>query len=68
MKSLSGRHFAKVLERHGWVLARVHGSHHIYTQPNSTVRLSLPIHGNTPLKTGLQAFLMKQAGLTESDL
>jgi predicted RNA binding protein YcfA (HicA-like mRNA interferase family) len=30
MNPVSGRDFAKILEKNGWVLRRVHGSHHIY--------------------------------------
>ncbi len=30
MKVVSGRDFAKIVERHGWKLLRIHGSHHIY--------------------------------------
>ncbi|WP_239033302.1 type II toxin-antitoxin system HicA family toxin [Leptothermofonsia sichuanensis] len=30
MKSISGKQFAKILERKGWQLIRVQGSHHIY--------------------------------------
>lgn len=29
MKSVSGKEFTKVLERNGWVLLRIEGSHHI---------------------------------------
>jgi predicted RNA binding protein YcfA (HicA-like mRNA interferase family) len=29
MKAISGRHFARLVERHGWTLMRVNGSHHI---------------------------------------
>jgi len=29
VKQWSGREFARLLERHGWQLMRVHGSHHI---------------------------------------
>jgi len=68
MKPVSGRELAKVLERNGWVLARIHGSHHIYTKPGSMVRISVPIHGNRPLKTGLLAFLLKQAGMSDRDI
>ena len=68
MKQLSGKGFAKIVERHGWTLLRVHGSHHIYGTPQSTVRLSIPVHGNRPLKRGLLAHLTKLAGLKESDL
>ncbi len=28
MRSVSGKEFAKILERHGWSLLRVQGSHH----------------------------------------
>ena len=30
MKSISGRDFARIIERRGWTLLRVNGSHHIY--------------------------------------
>jgi len=68
MKAISGKEFARVLERHAWTLMRIHGSHHIYGQPGSMVRISVPIHGNKPLKTGLAKHLLKMAGLTEADL
>ena len=68
MKSISGKALARALERHGWVLLRVQGSHHIYGKTASNVRLSVPIHKNQPLKLGLLRHLMKAAGLTEDDL
>jgi predicted RNA binding protein YcfA (HicA-like mRNA interferase family) len=68
MKSVSGKDFAKALERHGWSLLRVKGSHHIYGKAGSDVRISVPIHGNQALKTGLLRHFLKVAALTESDL
>ncbi len=68
MKSVSGREFARIFERRGWTLLRVSGSHHIYGKGGSSVRLSVPIHGSKPLKTGLLRHLMKLADLTEEDL
>ena len=67
MKSVSGKEFAKTVERHGWRLLRVAGSHHIYGKDASTIRLSIPIHGNRPLKSGLLHHLMKLAALSERD-
>jgi predicted RNA binding protein YcfA (HicA-like mRNA interferase family) len=67
VKSISGKDFSKILERNGWSLLRVNGSHHIYGKQGSIVRISVPIHGNTALKIGLQRALMKLAGLTETD-
>jgi predicted RNA binding protein YcfA (HicA-like mRNA interferase family) len=43
-------------------------SHHIYGKSGSDIRLSVPIHGNQTLKTGLLRHMMKAAGLTETDL
>jgi predicted RNA binding protein YcfA (HicA-like mRNA interferase family) len=68
MKSVSGKELARILERRGWTLLRIQGSHHIYGRPGSTVRLSVPIHANKPLKAGLLRHLLKMAGLEESDL
>ena len=33
------------VERHGWQVLRINGSHHIYGRPGSIVRLSIPIGG-----------------------
>jgi predicted RNA binding protein YcfA (HicA-like mRNA interferase family) len=63
MKSLSGKELARLVEQHGWKLLRVQGSHHIYGKQGSIVRLSIPIHGNQPLKTGLLRHLLKSAGI-----
>jgi predicted RNA binding protein YcfA (HicA-like mRNA interferase family) len=68
MKSLSGKDLARLVERHGWQLLRIHGSHHIYGKSGSVVRLSIPLHGNQALKTGLLKHLLRMAGLQESDL
>jgi len=68
MRSASGRELAQAIERKGWVLLRVHGSHHIYGKEGSIVRLSVPIHEDHPLKTGLLRHLMKMAEISEEDL
>ena len=68
MRSVSGKELAKALERHGWLLLRIQGSHHIYGKQGSNVRLSVPIHGQSPLKTGLLKHLMKLAEISEDDL
>ena len=68
MKALSGRELSRVLERHGWSLLRIHGSHHIYGKEGSRVRLSVPHHGSKPLKAGLLRHLVKTAGIEDDDL
>jgi predicted RNA binding protein YcfA (HicA-like mRNA interferase family) len=68
MKSVSGRDFARMVERHGWILLRINGSHHIYGKAGSTVRLSIPIHGSKPLKIGLLRHLAKLADITDENI
>ena len=68
MRALSDKELARLVERHGWSLLRIQGSHHIYGKAGSIVRLSVPIHGNTPLKAGLLKHLLKMAGLSEDEL
>ncbi len=66
MNSMSGKELAKLLERHEWILLRVQGSHHIYGKAGSSIRISVPIHGNKSLKVGLLRHLLKQAGISEN--
>ena len=68
MKQVSGRELARLVQARGWKLARIHGSHHVFTMEGRRERLVIPIHANRPLKTGLLRALMKIADLTESDL
>ena len=68
MKSTSGKKFAKLLENNGWILLRVNGSHHIYGKPGNPQKISVPIHGNKALKTGLLRYFLKVSGISESEL
>ena len=67
MKAVSGREMCRALERKGWVLVRTRGSHRRYERTGSPP-ITVPVHGNETLKTGLQHAIMRAAGLTESDL
>ncbi len=68
MKAISGKQFTRLLEERGWQLSRINGSHHIYTKQGSAIRISVPVHGNIPLKIGLQKHLMKTAEISEAEL
>jgi predicted RNA binding protein YcfA (HicA-like mRNA interferase family) len=68
MKAVSGKDLCRVLEREGWSLLRIHGSHHIYGKAGSIIRLSVPVHGSKPIKLGLLKHLLQAAGLSESHL
>lgn len=68
MKQISGRDLARLVQKRGWTLSRVHGSHHIFTMSGRRERIVIPVHGNKPLKLGLLRSLMKIADLGEDDL
>jgi predicted RNA binding protein YcfA (HicA-like mRNA interferase family) len=52
----------KRLEKSGWILRGVKGSHHIYTNPEHAGHISIP-HPKKDLGVGLVHKLLKQAGL-----
>jgi predicted RNA binding protein YcfA (HicA-like mRNA interferase family) len=58
---MSGKQLIKRLNKEGWKLDRVIGSHHIMVKDNKT--LSFPTHSNKDLSKGLLHSLMKQGGL-----
>ena len=68
MKQLSGKHLCQLAEQEGWELKRINGSHYIYGKEGKVERLSIPVHGNTPLKIGLLKSLIKIMGIDESSL
>ena len=68
MKSVSGKTLCKIIERNGWLLKRVTGSHHIYSKDDSPIILSIPVHGNRDLPLGTLRGIMKDANLSETDL
>jgi len=68
MKTIIGRQMSALLQKKGWALARVTGSHHIFIRPGSNLRITVPVHANRDLKIGLQRAIMKQAELDEDDL
>ena len=68
MKAVSGKRFCNLIEAKGWELKRINGSHHIYAKTGENARISVPVHGNTHLKIGLQRHLMNVAEIKEDEL
>nr|WP_208295288.1 type II toxin-antitoxin system HicA family toxin [Serratia plymuthica] len=51
-----------MLEREGWVLERIKGSHHQFKHPSSRLVITVP-HPRKDLKPGTLRQIMKDAGL-----
>ena len=58
---MTGKEFIKLLKKEGWKLDRINGSHHIMIKEKLT--LSVPVHSNKDLPSGLLNRLMKDGGL-----
>lgn len=68
MKSISGKKLCKIVEKKGWILKKITGSHHIYSKIGVDKILFIPVHKNKDLKMGTLKALMKIAQLTEEEL
>lgn len=58
---MTGKEVVAKLKAAGWVLDRVHGSHHILTKTGRAV--PVPVHGSRDLGTGLLSAIERQAGV-----
>ncbi|MDZ4809624.1 MAG: type II toxin-antitoxin system HicA family toxin [Bacteroidota bacterium] len=56
------------MEKKGWKLARINGSHYIYIKDGTIFRISVPVHQNKDLKVGLLKSLMKIAEISDAEL
>jgi predicted RNA binding protein YcfA (HicA-like mRNA interferase family) len=60
----SGNEVVRALERAGFRLRRINGSHHVMRHDGPPVRIvTVPVHGAETLKRGTLAAIVRQAGL-----
>lgn len=57
----------KILERSGFILDRVRGSHHIYIHSELKKRVTVPLH-KRDLPKGTLSEILKQAGIDKKEL
>jgi predicted RNA binding protein YcfA (HicA-like mRNA interferase family) len=56
------------LQRAGFVVDRVVGSHHVLTRPgNPLLTVTVPVHGSRDLKPGTLRSIIRQSGLTQQE-
>jgi predicted RNA binding protein YcfA (HicA-like mRNA interferase family) len=58
---VNGKQVIARLKMAGWLLDRVHGSHHIMTKDGQAV--PVPVHGTRELGAGLLAAIARQSGV-----
>ncbi|HEY83549.1 MAG TPA: addiction module toxin, HicA family [Chloroflexi bacterium] len=67
LPALISRKIIKLLEKRGFVLDRVKGSHHIYYHPVTRKRAVAPFH-KKDLPTGTLLEILRQAGIRRDEL
>jgi predicted RNA binding protein YcfA (HicA-like mRNA interferase family) len=68
MKALRGKELVRLLERHGWGVARVHGSHYVLKKEGEPRVITVPVYGRSTLKVGMQKQILKMAGISEAEV
>ncbi|MDD5163383.1 MAG: type II toxin-antitoxin system HicA family toxin [Candidatus ainarchaeum sp.] len=58
-KPVTPRELIKTLNKLGFQQTRITGSHHRFAHPDGR-KVSVPIHGNEPIGTGLMLKIIKQ--------
>jgi predicted RNA binding protein YcfA (HicA-like mRNA interferase family) len=64
---LSPEKLARALEKKGFVLDRIRGSHHVYCHPDLDVTVTVPFHKKEVGK-GLLIEIIKQAEISREEL
>ena len=64
---LTPRDVIRILEKRGFILDRVKGSHHIYLNPDTKQRAVVPVHRRN-LPQGTLLSILKQAGIEREEL
>ncbi|KAF5421041.1 MAG: mRNA interferase HicA [Candidatus Methanomarinus sp.] len=67
LPSLNHQKIIKVLEKNGFILDRVKGSHHIFYHPETKRRVVVPFH-KKDLPKGTLLEILKQAGISKDIL
>ncbi|MDA8282842.1 MAG: type II toxin-antitoxin system HicA family toxin [Actinomycetota bacterium] len=67
LPAVSGAKVVKALERAGFAVARVSGSHHVLRHPDGRV-VVVPVHPGQDIAKGTLRSLLKLAGMTPDDL
>ena len=66
LPSLSGKAVVKALERAGYTVVSVNGSHHKMRRPDSAP-LSVPVHGGRDMAKGTLRGIIRQTGMSEDE-
>jgi len=58
---MNGKQIIKILEKEGWAVLRINGSH--YRLGKGSSRVTVPVHSGRDIGPGLLKEIMKQTGV-----
>jgi predicted RNA binding protein YcfA (HicA-like mRNA interferase family) len=65
LAGLNGRQIVRALQRGGFDIVRVSGSHHVMRKPGvPSSKVVVPVHGSKAIPVGTVRSIVKQSGLT----
>ena len=67
LPAVNGKQVIAALEKEGWYVKRVRGSHHVLRHPRIPDAIPVPVHGNRQLKRGTLASILRAAGLSRDE-
>ena len=67
MKPITPAKMMKLLQAHGWGVARITGSHYIFSHPEKAIVIPVPNHSRD-LRQGTQISIMRVAGISRDEL
>jgi predicted RNA binding protein YcfA (HicA-like mRNA interferase family) len=67
LPALKPREVIRILERAGYQVDRVRGSHYIMRRPGRRGRIPVPFHGGRDIKMAVLRSIIEQSGLTDEE-
>lgn len=65
--TVSARKLIKVLQKKGFVLHRVRGSHHVFIRKSDQLSISVPVHAGHDLGRGITHSILRDAEITPEE-
>ena len=65
---ITGADALGALQRGGWFVVRIKGSHHMLNHPTNPGRPIIPVHAGVTLEPKTLSRVLKEAGLTADEL
>jgi predicted RNA binding protein YcfA (HicA-like mRNA interferase family) len=62
--AVNGREVIRALQKLGFRLDRIEGSHHMMVKDGHPRTIPVPVHGSKPLPKGTLRSIIRQAGVT----